>query len=237
MRHGLIRILLFVLLLLILVGLLIATLLPDTARSSSTVYRTAKRSALTAPGPFLPEELSENEFLMLVNEDYPLKTQPDIQLTELSNNQKVDKRIYKDLQHMMDDCRAAGNDPLICSSYRSWEEQEALYQNDLEQRGGRSDYLAVAAPGTSEHQLGLAVDIVSVGNQVLDSTQEETETQRWLMENSCHYGFILRYPQDKSQLTGIIYEPWHYRYVGKDTAQTIYAAGQCLEEYILADGG
>ena len=79
----------------------------------------------------------------------------------------------------------------------------------------------MAVPGTSEHQLGLAVDIVDINNQHLDETQESTAVQKWLMEHSWEYGFILRYPNDKSEITGIIYEPWHYRYVGREYAEEL----------------
>ena len=91
---------------------------------------------------------------------------------------------------------------------------------------------SVARPGTSEHQLGLAVDIVDKSHQTLDAAQEDTPVQQWLLENSWKYGFILRYPNQKSNLTGIIYEPWHYRYVGQAAAQEIHERGICLEEYL-----
>ena len=87
-------------------------------------------------------------------------------------------------------------------------------------------------PGTSEHECGLAVDIIDADYQVLDDKQEETETQKWLMANCQDYGFILRYPNGMSETTGIIYEPWHYRYVGKEHAANIMSNGLCLEEYI-----
>ena len=90
----------------------------------------------------------------------------------------------------------------------------------------------MAFPGTSAHQLGLAVDIVDLSNQNLNESQEDTAVQKWLMENSWRYGFILRYPNDKSDVTGIVYEPWHYRYVGKEAAKEIYGQGICLEEYL-----
>ena len=89
----------------------------------------------------------------------------------------------------------------------------------------------MAIPGTSEHQLGLAVDIVDLRYQVLDAGQEDTATQQWLMQNSWKYGFILRYPQDKSAITGIIYEPWHWRYLGPENARTVKESGLCLEEF------
>ena len=141
----------------------------------------------------------------------------------------------------MDDMRAEGLSPLICSSYRTNEKQQTLYSNQV------NGYLAqgysqakaeeeagkwVAVPGTSEHQTGLAADIVDMSYQILDEKQEDTPVQKWLMENSWKYGFILRYPSDKSDITGIHYEPWHYRYVGKETAKEIYEKGVCLEEYL-----
>jgi D-alanyl-D-alanine carboxypeptidase len=141
---------------------------------------------------------------------------------------------------MMDDARAEGLEPLICSSYRTQEKQQELYDKKvnyyLEQGYEESVSKALAAevvtyPGMSEHQLGLAVDICSVSNQELDSSQEDTATQQWLMENCYKYGYILRYPKDKVDITGISYEPWHYRYVGKEAAQEIYDKGLCLEEY------
>lgn len=99
---------------------------------------------------------------------------------------------------------------------------------DAKAKAGRQ----VAVPGTSEHQLGLAVDIVDVSYQLLDTNQENTDVQKWLLENSWRYGFILRYPTDKTDITGIVYEPWHYRYVGKEYAKEIYEKGVCLEQYL-----
>ena len=87
-------------------------------------------------------------------------------------------------------------------------------------------------PGTSEHELGLAVDLVDGNNYSLDESQESTPAQKWLMENCWDYGWILRYPNDKTEVTGIIYEPWHYRYVGGEHAKAIYESGLCLEEWL-----
>ncbi len=90
----------------------------------------------------------------------------------------------------------------------------------------------MAVPGISEHQLGLAVDIVDMDNRHLDESQECTAVQQWLINHSCEYGFILRYPNEKSSITGIIYEPWHYRYAGREHAEQIHRLGVCLEEYL-----
>jgi D-alanyl-D-alanine carboxypeptidase len=90
----------------------------------------------------------------------------------------------------------------------------------------------VAVPGTSEHHLGLALDIVDSSYTKLNHQQAKMPTQKWLMEHCWEYGFILRYPADKSDSTGIIYEPWHYRYVGVDVARELQESGLTLEEYI-----
>ena len=90
----------------------------------------------------------------------------------------------------------------------------------------------VLRPGTSEHHLGLAVDIIDTKLWALDERQAQMPAQRWLMENSWRYGFILRYPPEKTHITGIIYEPWHYRYVGTELAAELHGSGLTLEEYL-----
>ena len=197
----------------------------------------------TTPEPSAaPEPIAAGTWkLVLVNPWNPLPDNHSIQTVELKNGLQVDARCYPDLQAMMDACRADGLSPVICSAYRTREKQERLYQAEVERwqdRGYSQDNAkaeagkAVAIPGTSEHQLGLAVDIVDINNQHLDETQESTEVQKWLMEHSWEYGFILRYPNEKSEITGIIYEPWHYRYVGREDAEQIHTLGVCLEEYL-----
>ncbi len=180
--------------------------------------------------------------LVLVNAEHPLPESFAVSVfTQLRNGHAIDQRAYPALQSMMDDCRAAGLLPLICSSYRSEETQRKLFEQEVEswlakgyvQKEAEAQATRwVARPGTSEHQTGLAVDIVDTGYQVLDQGQENTAVQRWLMEHCAEYGFILRYPTDKSELTGVGYEPWHYRYVGKEVAREIMDGGLCLEEYL-----
>lgn len=191
--------------------------------------------------PDTPTPSSEAWNLRLVNPWNTLPSDYTVALTQMRSGHSIDERAYPQLQQMMDDCRAGGLNPLICSSYRTREKQETLFNNqvnaliaqgysqvDAKTEAGKS----VAVPGTSEHELGLALDIVDTDNQNLDQSQEDTPVQKWLMENSWRYGFILRYPNGKSEITGIIYEPWHYRYVGKDAAREIFESGLCLEEYL-----
>ena len=179
--------------------------------------------------------------LLLVN---PWNELPDnffVELKQLNNGHAIDERAYADLQAMLDDARAQGLSPIICSSYRTQEFQQMLFDNKVKRlmNAGYSKEDAiieagkwVAVPGTSEHQTGLAVDIVALSYQLLDENQEKTAEQQWLMQNSYKYGFILRYPKEKTDITGINYEPWHYRYVGKATAKEIYEQGICLEEFL-----
>lgn len=184
---------------------------------------------------------TSNGLLTLVNAEHPMPSDWQYELVQLINGQNIDSRAYDDLQEMMDDARAAGLDPYICSSWRSHETQEQLFEEEIEkyvvQGYSRKEAESqatrwVAVPGTSEHELGLALDIVSVENQRLEEGQEDTPTQQWLMEHCYEYGFILRYPKDKEDITGISYEPWHYRYVGREDASAIRDLGMCLEEYV-----
>ncbi len=153
----------------------------------------------------------------------------------------VDRRCARALTEMLADCRAAGYEPVICSAYRTQEYQEMLYRNKilrlLAEGVPNADAPTIAAksvalPGTSEHQLGLALDLISETYTNLDQWQERTEVQQWLMQNCWRYGFILRYPNGTSETTGIIYEPWHYRYVGTVTAKAVTDSGLVFEEYL-----
>lgn len=186
-------------------------------------------------------EAGSDELLTLVNAEHPMSPDWQCDLVQLNNGQNIDSRAYEDLQQMMDDARAEGYDPYICSSWRSHETQVRLFGEEIKsyEKRGYSESEAevqaaqwVAVPGTSEHELGLALDIVSVENQRLEESQEDTPTQQWLMEHCYEYGFILRYPKDKEDITGISYEPWHYRYVSREHARVIRESGVCLEEYV-----
>lgn len=174
--------------------------------------------------------------LILVNRDNYIPDDYAMELTELSNGQKVDSRIYPELQEMFDTARAEGYGLFVAEGYRPREKQQRLLDEKIEAyksegySESESRRLAeqwVAVPGTSEHELGIAVDI-----NADTSKSSSDEVYNWLAENAHKYGFIKRYPSDKTDITGIINEPWHYRYVGKEAAQKIYSQGICLEEYI-----
>ena len=173
--------------------------------------------------------------LILVNSENPLPEDYTVELTELANGQKVDIRIYPSLQQMFDDARAEGVYPFVREGYRTAQDQQDILderiQGYIDAGYSREEAEAaarewVALPGTSEHQMGICVDINA--DTELSSSEEVYD---WLAENAHEYGFILRYPEGKEDLTGISYEPWHYRYVGPEAALEIYSQGLCLEEY------
>lgn len=213
------------------------------AMARAGAVRVLSPDSVEAAPPTIPAEPDKSAWnLVLINGSHPLAEDFSVpELTALINGQSIDSRVFPELQAMMDAARAEGLDPLICSSFRTWDKQEQLYERKVQsyqnQGFGQSQAeekaaVWVAKPGTSEHQAGLAVDIVSKAYQVLDEQQEKTAVQQWLMEHCAEYGFILRYPTDKSELTGVGYEPWHYRYVGKEAAEEIMEQGICLEEYL-----
>ena len=210
--------------------------------SSGSAESTPQPSPTPTPALDTPKPTGEGWALTLFNWEHPLPDSYIIpEFTQLRNGHAIDSRAYLALQAMMDNARAVGLQPLICSSYRTWDTQNQLFENEVQNWLGRGytreeaeNHAAmwVARPGTSEHQTGLAVDIVDMSYQILDNEQENTAVQRWLMAHCADYGFILRYPTDKSSLTGVNYEPWHYRYVGTPAAKEIMDGGLCLEEYL-----
>ena len=174
--------------------------------------------------------------LILVNKNHKIPYNYSLELIELSNGEKVDARIYPDLQKMFDDARAAGLQLFVRDGYRTGDEQKAIMNDKIAayETEGYSKKEAkalaktyVAEPGTSEHELGLSVDINSES-----SGASQDAVYEWLDENAYKYGFIKRYPADKTDITGIDNEPWHYRYVGYEAAKEMKEQNLCLEEYL-----
>ena len=170
-------------------------------------------------------------YLRLVNRDHPIPEDYQIELVELPGGQLIDARIYEPLMAMLNDADYLGYGPVVVAGYRTWEKQQSLMDERV------SGYLAqgyseenaramaeqwVSVPGHSEHQLGISVDI----------NGDVWDIYAWLQNHSWEYGFIQRYPADKTDITGCREEVWHYRYVGKDAARAIYESGLCLEEYL-----
>lgn len=191
------------------------------------------------------EELSSKEdtwSLVLINEEHPLDTGYAPDLEAVREGSFVDARIVEDAKKMLEDAEKEGLNMYIVSAYRDYEAQREVFNTTMTQwisqgstplEAYEETKKSVAVPGTSEHASGLAMDITSGQYGELDEKQAETAEAKWLAENCWKYGFILRYPLDKSDITGIVFEPWHYRYVGKDAAEEIMQKDITLEEYLL----
>ena len=179
--------------------------------------------------------------LLLVNDWNPLPAgyDSDVTFSTVSGGKQVDSRIIDAVNRMLND--AAAYDLAVVSAYRPKEEQDILYWRKVKQYTdkGYSDLEAqkvggtiVKRPGFSEHNCGLAMDVGGSGDYTLEQTFANTPAYAWLMEHCADYGFILRFPEGKEDITGVIYEPWHYRYVGEEAARYIMDNDLCLEEYL-----
>ena len=180
-----------------------------------------------------PVETPTPWYLVLVNRDNPIPENWEVNPVEVSGGQTVDTRIYAPLMKMFEAAQSSNMDllPNVESGYRSTEKQQSLWDQKLseflnegytEQEAKELTEKWVSIPGTSEHQLGLAVDISGAVYDIYP----------WLQTNSYKYGFVLRYPADKTAITGVAAEEWHYRYVGVEAATEMYERGLCLEEYL-----
>ena len=179
--------------------------------------------------------------LLLVNDWNPLPSgyDSDVSFTTVTGGKQMDSRITDIVEQMLRD--ASAYDLAVVSAYRPQEEQNTLYWRKVKQYTdkGYSDLEAqkvggtiVKRPGFSEHNCGLAMDVGGSGDYTLEQTFANTPAYTWLMEHCADYGFILRFPEGKEDITGVIYEPWHYRYVGEEAARYIMDNNLCLEEYL-----
>ena len=173
--------------------------------------------------------------LILVNKTYKLPNDyqvGDLKSIDLEFANEGHKLVEDAYNHYIEMAKAAkkeGLNLLVTSSYRDYNFQNNLYNNYIKEHGKEEADTFSARPGHSEHQTGLAIDIVTKDSD-FDSF-EDTDEFEWLLENSYKYGFILRYPEEKEHITGYKYEPWHYRYVGVEYAKKIYDEGITFDEY------
>ncbi|MCR5785098.1 MAG: M15 family metallopeptidase [Eubacterium sp.] len=179
--------------------------------------------------------------LILLNAENPLPVDYSFTSKQVRSGCEVDERIYDSLMEMIEDAASEGHYVFVCSAYRSEDRQYELFETAVTTALNRGmteeEAYAYAAdqysvPGTSEHQAGLAVDIVPYSQQLLNNALADTEEEQWLMEHCAEYGFILRYPSGRENITGISFEPWHYRYVGVEAATYITENDITLEEYL-----
>lgn len=142
----------------------------------------------------------------------------------------IDPEAQAAFNKMQSDAAAEGLNIYISSAFRSYEYQSGLYQRYSDRDGKAAADRYSARPGHSEHQTGLAFDL-----NTIDSSFADTDEGKWVAENCYKYGFIIRYPEGKEDITGFIYEPWHIRYLGEETAKSVYDSGLTLEEYLGID--
>lgn len=212
------------------------------ADAQTAVAGTPSPVLTSAPTPTPTEEpdnglphidVSSWEYI-LVNAEHPLGNVEPENLTALENGHYFDSRAVAALQKFIDAARAEGLSVCLSSAYRNYNEQSYLYNRKVQQLGGDKVAAAriVTPPGASEHQLGLCADITDKFYEVKTHDLENTAMFQWMLAHCQEYGFILRYPADKEDITGIMYEPWHFRYVGVEAATYIMENGLCLEEFL-----
>ena len=150
---------------------------------------------------------------------------------------RLNKEAYASFKLMQKAALEQGFEIFIDSSYRSYEYQNRVFNATAEEKGLEHAYKYVAPPGGSEHQTGLAFDVIFRRNgEMIEEQLEEDPEIEWLYQNAYHFGFILRYPKGKEDITGFNFEPWHFRYVGLELAKEIHNEGLTLEEYHLKKG-
>ena len=186
---------------------------------------------------------SDDWRLVLVNKQHPIPDDYELKLGSIKTSRgsmKCDRRIIADLEKMIEDARKDGINLVICSPYRPSTRQKYLFNKKVKVyvKSGNSYmdsyYLsaqAVNIPGSSEHEIGLALEIVSDRYSGLNEGFADTDAGKWLAKHCMEYGFVLRYPKGKESITGIEYEPWHFRYVGKEAAEYMSSENICLEEF------
>ncbi len=193
------------------------------------------------PSSFAPQAQPEEDWqLMLVNPAHPLPEEFTVALAMTRYDYEVDERIVEPLDRMIQAAAADGVSLIPCYGYRTREQSAQLFEKQVNKQlsYGLSQEQAVAEakkwvapPGTSDHHTGLALDIVTPEHQVLDHAFAGTSAGKWMAEHAPEYGFVIRFPEDKQEITGITYEPWHLRYVGAGHAAVMQEQNLCLEEY------
>ena len=184
--------------------------------------------------------LADDWRLILVNKQHPIPADYDFPLGDINRRMHCDERIIGNLYTMMQAALEDGISLEIRSPYRNMNRQENLFSNHIEDYMDKGlSYMdaysvtsqTVTVPNSSEHQIGLAIDITSTSYSSLDQGFAATKAGQWLAEESYRFGFILRYPKDKEHITGIEFEPWHFRYVGVDAARVMKEEDLTLEEF------
>lgn len=206
----------------------------QSAAAAPTPVVTAAPTPTPEPDNGLPKVNTGRWELTLVNAHNSIGEAVPENLAELEGGRYFDARAVDALKEFIAGARAEGLSVCLSSAYRSYNEQVYLFNRKVGQCGGDEAAAAriVNRPGTSEHQLGLCADITDKFYEVKTRDLEKTALYQWMYAHCQDYGFILRYPADKQDITGVMYEPWHFRYVGKEAAAYIMGNGLCLEEFL-----
>lgn len=216
---------------------------PEQSESGSS---SSASSSMSTPVS-TPEENEHGGYdeLILVNPTHYIPDDYEVNLVTVQGKYKLDEKAAEHAIDLLAAAKEAGYNMQLCSAYRTVEKSAELYQRQIKKflNAGYSQAEAekeaakwVAPPGTSEHHTGLSMDLVSSDYwgqySDLEHDYDKFDSFKWMYAHCAEYGFILRYPKDKQDITGITYEPWHYRYVGVDAAKYIMENGLCLEEYL-----
>lgn len=214
---------------------------PGSAAADETAAETTAETQPVPATQAADPPSKDDPLLLLVSRAQPLAEDYAPELTQLHDwPYSIAAIAYEPLRQMLAAGRAEGLSFTVASAYRSTDSQRQLFDEDVEARvseGMTEDEAReetarwTMPPGCSEHETGLAVDIVATDNQRLDDTQEQTPETIWLHENCWRFGFILRYPAGKEDVTGIDYESWHYRYVGIEAARYLTEQQLTLDEF------
>ena len=214
----------------------------STPRPTRRPAPTAKPTASPEPTPDLPDVDVNSWQLRLVRYEYPVgEDYAPPELTDVGDNSTMDSRVAPMFLELVADARAAGYPVWVCSGYRSYDTQYVIYQRHIDQymaegmteeEAHAKTRLAVNYPGSSEHQYGLSVDVLEEPSQPMEPYIGGSGLMLWLEEHCAEYGFVIRYPDGETDITGVEYEPWHLRYVGEEAAQYMMEHDLCLEEFL-----
>ena len=190
--------------------------------------------------PLAPIDPNERT-LQLVDSDHPLAEDFTVDLFQFNDGVLVEKNVAPMLKMMLQDAAQEGINLEVVSGYRSIAQQQELVRKasfgyvlsglSIEEALQQAGKL-LGQPGADEHHTGLTVDITSADYQGLDAGFANTAAYRWLFQNAYRYGFVLRYPKEKQEITGQEFRPWQYRFVGVENAVAMYRHALCLEEYL-----
>ncbi len=215
-----------------------------TTTTATTVTTTEAAATTTVPTTTTTAAPADGAWNMILVNPWNVWTEAELDaqsdIVWYSGSESVDSRIVEPLNALL---RAGSSYGLcVCSGYRDYGTQEILFGREVDEvlstrdcsreEAERIAATEVARPGTSEHHTGLAVDLLHSECWSLEEYWDQSAAFDWMMEHCAEYGFILRYPKHKQYITGVIYEPWHYRYVGVEAATEIMSRGITLEEYL-----